>query len=474
MIHNEPNMVIRVRLHNHSGTFVILPLLVALFFFIALTAWGTEMILPAFIMTVAFSVFIATLDFSEKILTGPNIIIGLFWGWGVFFRFLWTGFSREDFLMVSYLKIGDNVAYHTNTSLVILLSLVCAFFIKYKYNKKRLVSVKHEENASPLTTESAVITSVNIKIEFVYVILAFLTYAYKAFNLSYATEQSYGNLDNIFNTVQYCVRFIAYLNLIAFFSGRRARYLFAYCIFAVPYVLLSFISAWKGPIILEMCYFMLLMSWCGRKIKLRHLLILAITMIVMYGFISLRRYSIVLGTNTSVTVKDIGSFLGENNVFKYMTNRFSNYDYVYHVINLPRERAIQFVDNTGDVILRMITALIPRFIYPAKGIVNIGLPATQYIYGFPATYYNNLPLLYIGEVWLYYGLIGLLSANIIVYSALFGLHRKLTTSNAGSMAIYCIYIEYMYYLFNGGYAANFATAVLLFISIKLIRKLLRV
>lgn len=179
------------------------------------------------------------------------------------------------------------------------------------------------------------------------------------------------------------------------------------------------------------------------QIKYSVIIILAIS--IIFPLVSMYRTDLML--NRGFYRFDIASFeefYNQNSLTKYLTDRFSNYDYDYYVLNLPKSTIDDYNEIVGLEHERFLSGLIPRILYPEKKIVNVGLQITHYIYRVPETVYNNLALSYIGAIWLSYGALG-----VAILSAFLGYaFCKLESNKYKSFFDFGTYIVYGFCLFD--------------------------
>lgn len=383
--------------------------IVIIYFAINFFVLGLDMALPTLLISIAFLISLLIIyDTNLSPFSCQNLFYIFFLLSGCFFRYLWIGINGNDFLKIAYIPLSNTPGYHTKTSVIILI-VVISLAIGLKISKKFLKNNKKSYNDMRSYPKFAYWVLI-----LTYFILLIIIIGYKLSNLRLSTELSYGTFDNAITTLSYILKFVAYYNLVQYMKDRKPHELLFYLFYVIPIIIISLLSAWKGALIFEIIIICIIYGAIYKKIKIMHLAWITIAIIFIFPFISLRRINLTYNLNNKINFSSMFSYLKENNIISYLSNRFSYYDELYYVLNVGESTINSFLDKVGGMTSRLIFAFIPRVLYPDKGIVNTGLQVTHYIYGYPTLIYNNLGITYVGDMWVYYGVLGVIIGNILV------------------------------------------------------------
>jgi len=419
----------------------------AIYFTMALISYGEINIISSLILSIAFFIFwnfIIGQDYH--IFSIYNLFFGLNLLWGTFARYILLGLGVSNIANDAYVHVADVTESHIITSAYILLS-ICFLALGKLFCKKNIVKSQKE------CTSNIKISYYNsLKIlrllQWVAFIIIIVVDIYKINNIRLAVEFEYGTYDTFVNFLFDLCSFVAYLSLLEFFLVKKLKSLILSLLILLPNVILSILSAWKGPPIFFIFTLLIIYSWCSSikmRTQLKYCAIIILVISIIFPVISIYRNDLTLKqSRNNFDIEAIEEFYSKNSLSKYLTDRFSNYDYDYYVLNLPDATVADYNEVVGLEHERLLSGLIPRVLYPDKKIVSVGLQITHYIYRVPETIYNNLSLSYIGAIWLSYGALGVAILSMVLG---YGFCR-LESMKEKSFFDFGKYIVYGFCLFN--------------------------
>jgi oligosaccharide repeat unit polymerase len=364
--------------------------------------------LSSIIMSIALFICLVFLyDWELSLFSINNLFIIIFFLVGCFYRYLIIGIYPDRAMYFALHPLADISEFNILTAIVILTSVVF-LLIGYRLNlkKKRIIYKTKTLNNKKLSFDILLI---------IYFLMIIVVYLYKFNNIRYAVHGNYGTFDNLFNILSIFNQYIAYIVLCKFFLFKKKKYLFLYLLYLIPLSILSIISAWKGIIMFELLIYFIIYVKLTKNIYIKkYIIILLLVLFIIYPLISMYRINLQLGYKKySYDINSIIDYDIKENILQYVSDRFSYYDEIYYVINVNQEKKDLFLENTGLIHESFIYGLIPRAIFSNKKVVNIGLQITHYLMDYPLNYYNNLSISYIGDVWISYGMFGVIIINLI-------------------------------------------------------------
>ena len=167
--------------------------------------------------------------------------------------------------------------------------------------------------------------------------------------------------------------------------------------FITLYITISLLSLFKGPIIIELLLLMTAYVHYQKKIKTSWIVILIVVFLVIFPVISILRTNTFGVTYINISLSNVIEFYKENNPIKYVLQRFQYYDETYYTLSVNSDIMNNFRTESGNVIGRLFSAIIPRAIWKNKPIVNSSASVTYILCGLPKNIITSLTVGLIGE-----------------------------------------------------------------------------
>lgn len=370
-------------------------------FVIELFVLPDNVVVHLFMLFFSIYVFTFLYNYNNGFLTISNIFILLFYGVSIIFRYFYTCINPDSFQEFSLYSFGNNIAGLLKT---IVFLFVTGLFYKFGLILgKNRIQTRNEAINFHIKNKSVLITL------FYLLLLSVLFYRIK--NLTTAVSSSYSTFDYMVTIITQLIKVIAYLFLYFYFTKKDYSGLIIYASYAAPFMIFSLVSAWKGTFLYEVLTFILIFYLAKNKIKMKYIVISIISFVIVYYFINQYRVYLIHGTPitfnlTTIRTYVVNDFLGE------ISNRFEGFDLLVYTLNSPNEMMDYLRANSSPIISTFFKTLIPRFLWPGKGIVsNLPLLLKQYFFGHSGIY-SNSNITYLGELYLYYGIIGCCAYNV--------------------------------------------------------------
>lgn len=405
-------------MRKKDGNAAIAFYLSCVFFIIVTLTTEIETIFANFIMTIVCFIFLYKgYSWKESFFSLNNIIVSVFFGFGCIFRYVFLAINPENAMSFAFTPLENKGAYHFYAALCILIALlsyICGNNLQC--NEERQINAVNDKSI-----QKKIFYAQGLKyVQLIAVFALFFIYWYKLNNIRIATELNYGTYDNAVNFISIAINYIGYISLFHYLTEHNKKSMvFAICCF-LPSILISILFGWKGEIIRLSIILIVAYSMIKKNKKSflhykKEIIIISLLFSFIYPVISMYRVNLQLQRNYyEYNINSILTYNIENNIARYLTNRFSYYDEIYYVINCDEYKKDIFLEHTGIVHSRFFEALVPRMFNEDKKIVNIGLNVTHDLMGYPITLYNNLTISYIGEIWISYGIIGVAVINFIL------------------------------------------------------------
>jgi len=360
------------------------------------------------------------LNSEEDIFTVEKIIIYLFFVFGIFFRVILIKIFNEDFQSFAYVKLANKELYFINTSVIILISILF-FIIGKKISKYRKI------------IKIVIINNTKFKEHLLilfYIILILITLIYKFNNIRLATSGYFGIYDNFVGMLSSLAGFISIVFLVKFFKTKSIKYIILYLLYIIPEIIISFINAWRGPIVFDILLFFVALN--AMKVKYnKTITILLILSIFLITFPLITMYRTNLSYNKKIyeiNVSNAVNYLSKNNLFRYLSGRFGYYDEIYLACNIDEATKIVYRNTSGLIHENILVGFIPRMIYTSKKIINIGRINAIILTKLPEKVYNNIAISYIGELFINYSYWGVAIFNLLL-GFIIGYINKMKDSN---------------------------------------------
>lgn len=434
-----------------------------------------EYLLSNIVMAISFMASIIYIyDVSQGFFSVNNLIYTVMFGIGFFARYLLILIAPEYLMSFAPRPLHPENIYYLKTSVVLFLFVVS--FASAKHVRFRLRNKNMDEKANSTRLKqyfTADIFESKFAI-FLFVVSMAIGFGYRFTHISVATENIYGAYDTMFGLFITIAKILAYGFIIQFNRNHRPRNLFLYLVYLIPIVLLSFLQAWKGTLLLESLILCIVFNEGIRKFKFKYFIIIALVAFFIYPSISMLRDNRLFATNYSININSILEYNRDNNVLLYYSNRLQYYDEAFYVINTNTEDIVAYQNEAKGIITRFFSGLIPRTLWNDKPIVNSGRYVTYTLLHYPSTVYNNLSIGFVGDAYVSYGVIGVIIFGFVLSKGINYLEKmKLKKKTSFHQAIYLAFGSVFFSYMEGDIATKSISVVLLLLSITLIKVVLR-
>ena len=449
--------MLKIKLQNTTKFIFLINIL---YFSMLLYLNNGNMIIPDLLISIAFFLTYKLIYINkETLFTLNNLFVTIFLFYGIFFRYLLVSWSPELFQSFAPFKLENNPEYHIWTAITILLFVFVLGLVT------SIVKVKADTNTHVYDK-----ITIRRKSQIIYILLLVLLFSYRFTHLNYATIESYGQYDNLFNILSIVIQLIAYGFLTLFINQKSQTAFVLYLCYLVPTIILSIVNMWKGVLLLEVIVILISLSSKTKKIKYKYIVAAIAASLIIHPIVTINRYNNILNTSESVTLNSILKYNIENNLFVTYSNRLQYYDETYYCINAPKQDKIIFREEAGSIIYRFVIGLIPRAFWPEKPIMNVGQYVTYTFLHYPPHIYNNLSIGFISDAYLSEGFVG-----VIIYTIILGLmikfisRLKLFKNQFYNFGAYLVCTKYIFSFMEGDIAAKMISMVQILIIVLLLK-----
>lgn len=436
-----------------------------LFILFAFLGSDAEMIIPNLIMGLAFFITsVAIYDFKESVFSLKNLFVLVFLYVGIFMRYLFILYYPEYFQDFAPYKISDSAEFHLLASLAILL-FVMVFALSLRFPIVNIWENTSVKNWVLLNNKQIILYSFTLA----------LIYAYKFNNLRYATELNYGTYDNLINAIMGMIQILAYSFLVIYIDYKKKKYIILYLMYLLPVLLLYSINMWKSGFFFEIIVILMALGFKGKKISKKWFVVIFLTLVTVYPFVTIRRDNILLNNNNRITVQEIINYNLNNNIMIKYSNRFQYYDETYYCINASVSDIENFQSAAGSISERFFAGLIPRALWPEKPVVNVGKYITYNFLHYPSNVYNNLSVGFISDAYLSGSYLGVIFYTIFIAILVsYVMAIKKNKSNYLLVGLYLVSSRTIFSYMEGDIAAKSISIVQIFVGMLIIQFLLRI
>lgn len=439
-----------------------------LFFLTTIIFLDVNFLAANFIMSlICFLIVNNAYDRNSSFFALNNLFVFIFFILGVLLRYLVLSNNFEDAMHFATFPLNNDPSYQLITSFCLLIAIILFIFGKAVYRKTHIISGSKKIE---LIQAGKFLGILRILQTLGFFLLIFI-FSYKLNNLRFAVDGSFGVYDNIVNIFFTIVKYIACISFISFLMLKDKISLLFSAICYMPEVIFSVIMAWKGPILIIVFSLFIALDIVRRRFnqfEIKKILLIFSIFFLVYPVISMYRVNLQLERPYyEYNFDSIIEYNVENNIFRYISNRFSYYDEIYYVINCNDEKKEVFLDNTGLIHERFIDGVVPRIFNEDKKVVNIGSDITHYLMDKPPWFYNNITITYIGDAWISYGFLGVGFINFIIGYFINSLERE-KTKNIFSASKYIMISSLLFGFMEGDIAGKYIMFLLTIFSIMLI------
>ena len=361
-----------------------------------------------FMMAVFMSlVLLIGYDYHNSLFSINNIFISVFYLLGVFLRYSINLLIPDTFQDFSTIHLEDSSSLHIKTVLILILTflfyrlgrLVKQRKVLRDYNEEKDVRYREIDEKSELELNNQILLIAG------YFILWIIVYFYKIRYFSSAVSDSYNTFDYLITTLTLYIKFVAYYELFVFLTQKKYKALIIYLLYFVPEVMISLLNAWKSTVVLEIMAFFIMSQLCNVKIKPKTYIISGIGFIFVYYFVTVYRWFLIHGGVLDISLNSFVSYL-KADFFVQVSDRFQIYDLLYYTFNAPETMLSYVRNNTPTILSAFVKSIIPRVLWPGKGVVNnLSIVIKQYFFGHVGVY-SNSNVTYLGTAYISYGLFG--------------------------------------------------------------------
>lgn len=442
-----------------------------LFFLISNLLLDVNFLAANFIMSlVCFVVIQKAYDRQSSFFTLNNLFVFIFFILGVLFRYLLLTYNFEDAMLFATYPLNNEADYQMITSFCLLIAILFYTLGKSLYRKTHFIM----QNKKIELKQHAQLLRILRSLQLFGISMLILIFIYKINNLRFAVDGSFGVYDNIINVFFNIVKYIACISFFYFLLMKDKISLIFAAICYVPEIIFSIIMAWKGPILIiafSLFIALDLVKKSKSQFDIKKILLGFLIFSLVYPFVSMYRVNLQLGRDYyDYSLNSIVEYNIENNIFRYISNRFSYYDEIYYVINCSDDKKELFLDNTGMIHERFFGGIVPRIFNEEKKVVNIGTDITHYLMDKPLWFYNNITITYIGDAWISYGLFGVCFINFIIGYFINSLENK-KTKNIFFASEYIMICGLLFGFMEGDIAGKLIGFLLTIFSIMFINKI---
>ncbi len=398
---------------------------------------------------------------DEPLTSINNLYITFFYFIGIFGRYIFILIYPELFQEFSAIHIEDSVAYHIKTQVFLLLTFISFILGKLicKKNKHRFHRIRNDDSIV-LKNQKILLVS--------YFFLAVVVFVYRYRFAISSVSNAYNTFDYFFTILTQYLKFVAYYYLYNYIKHKKFIFLFIYLVYAFPQVFLSLINAWKGTLIQEIIIVMMVLYVAHVKIRLRTYVLSAFAVLIVFFVITNYRTVLIHGGSLDISYSGFSDYVRDEFIHQ-ISNRFEEYDLVYYTINSPIDR-IEFIrENSSTIIVAFFKSIIPRFLWPDKGVVrNLPVLIKQYFFGHTGIY-SNSNVTYLGESFLSYGWIG-----SIFVSFLYGIicnYLEPTESSKFAITRYVLIASCILYFYEGNISGKIISLILTLIIVTFVKKI---
>lgn len=397
-------------------------------------------------------------DTSQSIFCVKNIFYVMFFGIGFYVRYLVILIDKSSFMSFAPRPLQDIANYHTKTAAV-LLAVIITLSISYR----AVISKKDNDFLKHLITEKDIFDNLIVKI--VYFIFLIVVMAYKFINASAATNASFGNLDNLFNSITVIVQLLAYTSLAYFVKTKKKSYMVIYLFYFVPIIAINIINMWKSGLLFEIIILCIAFHNGITKVKKKYIIICIVAALIAFPVISMLRDNDRYNSGYDVSVDSIIEYNIENNVFKSYSERMAYYDETYYCLNTSPDDIKAYQDQAGGIISRFFAGIVPRAIWKNKPIVNSGKYITYTLLHYPSAIYNNLTVGLISDCYLSYSYIGIIIILFIFGRLLVNLEKfKFNNNGMYAQGVYLTIGRVFFTYMEGDIAAKTLSLLIVIIA----------
>ena len=421
---------------------------------------STQYIVSECLLSISlFLLLVFVYDTSHGFATSCNIFCIVFYGVGVYGRFIYVLLFPNELMSFAPSPIAVSADYMTNCALTILLSVIAFGIGKALTSKdgkcaeKEYVEVEHLK------------TWLNQRrcVGFIYLLISGISMGYEFSHIVLATENMFNNLDTLMSLFNKCQMILAIMYLSSYVYTKKKLHLVFYLIYLVPTCILSLVSGWKGTIPFQLVFLMMTIYLCGKKIKPSFIVALFASIVVLYPVITMIRSGVTIGSG-GISFSGMRAYYASHSLIENLSKRFAYFDEIYYVRNMNSSIIATYNEQAGHIVTRFFAGLIPRAIWANKPIMNSGSYVTYTLLGYNPAIYNNLTISLIGDAYVDMGAVG-----VFAYMLMFGIYiqsiEKLT--KAGDILKNGLYIALAYNAFQymEGDIASKTLSVLLYLIV---------